>query len=326
MKESTSIKGTLIGVGNVGAKYDLSETDLVGSRTHLKALQRNDKIDQIHIVDPDVANLKNLANAPKVCGLSSQLSEVNLSSTESIVTIAAPSSSHTKLLVELNGQDFPCRNIICEKPLAYSLADIRELQKLPGSFTKKIIVNYSRTWSNDHQQVLQIAKENDLGKLLYISGVYDKGMVNNGVHLIDYLWGILDGKPEVLWCGNPIFDSDSSPTVSLNARIKDVPIYIVGNDARNYSRFEIHLFFKEGSISLTDSGRKISILKPQTHPEYQGYQILNPSSERETDLNCSLDKLLQEITEDQAVSNFKRSLEVEEFCLEIASKNYHGEG
>jgi len=316
----------LIGAGKIGAGYDNIATYDGPSLSHLRALQHSVYVEHVDIVDPDEDCLAGVRGRPKVRKCSTALEKQALVDPD-VIVIASPTPTHAGLLSlisEINTSDCP---IICEKPATSSATDLEIIDRLPPYFKRRIFVNYSRQWSTDHKQIVELIADQKLGSLNFVRCVYDKGILNNGVHLIDFLRTLLGNQINLAWVGDPIFDNGAQhPTISLKLTFGSVPVFIIGNDARNYSIFEMKFYFDGGTIELLDSGRELVVENPKRHSVFQDYKILKQTTRRTTDLTSAMDKMYQEILVGDATSNLQTAIDTEEFCLQILKSHKIGSG
>ena len=307
----------LIGAGKIGAGYDNITTYDGPSLSHLRALQHSVDVEHVDIVDPDEDCLAGVRDRPKVRKCFATLGKEALADSDLIV-IASPTPTHAGLLSlisEINTSDCP---IICEKPATSSATDLAIIDRLPSHFKNRVFVNYSRQWSIDHEQIGELIAGQKMGSLNLVRCIYDKGILNNGVHLINFLKTLLGNQIELAWVGDPIFDhGPENPTLSLKLTFGSVPAFIIGNDARNYSIFEMKFYFDGGTIELLDSGRELVMENPKQHTVFQDYTILKQTTRRTTDLISAMDKMYQEILTGEATSNLQTAIDTEEFCLQI---------
>ena len=307
----------LIGAGKIGAGFDNIATYDGPSLSHLRALQHSVNVEHVDIVDPDEDCLAGVRDRPKVRKCFTTLDKQVLVD-PGVIVIASPAPTHAGLLSlisEINTSDCP---IICEKPATSSATDLAIIDRLPSHFKNRVFVNYSRQWSIDHEQIGELIAGQKMGSLNLVRCIYDKGILNNGVHLINFLKTLLGNQIELAWVGDPIFDhGPENPTLSLKLTFGSVPAFIIGNDARNYSIFEMKFYFDGGTIELLDSGRELVMENPKQHTVFQNYTILKQTTRRTTDLISAMDKMYQEILTGEATSNLQTAIDTEEFCLQI---------
>jgi len=139
----------MVGLGKIALTYDqdLSEP-IENSRFSLgQALRDNCEFELMAGIDPDENAREQFEQAlgvPTYADLQSLPS--NLVNRVNAYVISAPTSVHTEILMTLAALT-PDPWVLCEKPMGSS---IQELQKIEQLFdTRKILVNYSRRFSND---------------------------------------------------------------------------------------------------------------------------------------------------------------------------------
>jgi predicted dehydrogenase len=327
MRTGTRTKSALlIGAGKIGAGYDSVATYYGPSLSHLRALQQSVNVEYIDIVDLDERSLAEVRGRPKVRKCCNTL-EKQLLIDSDVIVIASPTSTHADLLSLISGTNTSDGPIICEKPTSSSETDLVVVDSLPSQFKNRIFVNYSRQWSTDHIKIGKLISSGKLGALKFVRCLYDKGILNNGVHLIDILKTLLGNQIDLNWIGNPIFDNGpENPTLSFQITFGSVPVFVIGNDARNYSIFEMKFFFEGGTIELMDSGRELVEEQTKSHSIYPDYTVLEQTTRRTTDLTHAMDKMYQEILGEKADSNLQNAIDTERFCLQILRSHKNGQG
>ena len=325
MRPGTRTKSALlIGAGKIGAGYDSVAKYDGPSLSHLRALQHSVNVEHIDIVDPDENCLGKVRGRPKVRNCFTTLEKKALVDPD-VIVVAAPTATHAELLSLISEVSTSGCPIICEKPTTSSESDLTVVKSLSSQFKSRIFVNYSRQWSKDHTQIGELIADQRLGSLRFVRCVYDKGILNNGVHLIDFLRTLLGNQIDLAWIGDPVFDNGpGNPTLSLKLTFGSVPVFIIGNDARNYSIFEMKFFFEGGTIELVDSGRELVEEKTKRHNMYQEYTVLEQTTRRTTDLTHAMDKMYREILGGKAASNLQSAIDTEAFCLQLVRAHEMG--
>lgn len=287
-KNHKPIRTIVLGCGNIGSLWDevggLSKG--LPPLTHLGALSQNSAFCVTGIYD---TNETRAAEASKCWGGLPVLDSFESLSADNtdLVVLATPAIGRDELIKLFFQKNIKC--IFSEKPLTSNPSDAI---KLLGSLEKKnhnLLVNYSRTFSEDYQNLKAIIKAGELGEFAGGSAVYGKGLLNNGSHIISTIIDLI-GAPLKSERGDRIVDERSEdPTFDFTLYFNDnAKINVSGTDHRNYTILEIDLLFTEGRIKILDSGRKITIYKKQINSLYPGYSLLAAERELEPDLNLVL--------------------------------------
>ena len=134
-----------------------------------------------------------------------------------LITVAIPNDSHKDVVVKaLNAG----KNVICEKPVALSVAELDEMIAAAEKNQKLFTVHQNRRWDVDYLAMKQVANSGEIGELLNIEsrihgsrgipsdwrGVKKHGggmLYDWGIHLIDQIMMII---PETVTAVDCRFD------------------------------------------------------------------------------------------------------------------------
>lgn len=175
------------------------------------------------------------------------------------------------------------RVIFCEKPLASNPVDAEAIVAECERAGVPLIVNYNRRWD---PSVIQLKHELDTGawgQVRSVSGVYTRGVSNNGSHMVDLLQLLL-GPVRLTDVGMPIFDGfedDPSVPVFLQAE-SGIPVLISCGYARDYSLFELQLMTEFGVIAMEDGGMAWRLRRAFESSQFRNYRSLDSGLERVT--------------------------------------------
>lgn len=248
------IKTLLIGCGNIGAGYDLSDPSKVW--THAKAYSLRDDI-ELSIFDQDAAKAKQIADRYKAV-LVESLSELDYGKYE-IVSITTPTTTHYNFLEKLIKANVPV--IVCEKPVVNEIIQAEQLTELYRSGHSKILINYIRRFQTGYKEAKERVLKCSRNQLLRgIIIKYKRGFLNNASHAID----LLEFFFETAFCfkkfqsSASVFDAfDYDPTITATCLFHDVPVSFAGFANTSYAVFEIELFFSSSKVVICHSGNEI---------------------------------------------------------------------
>jgi len=167
--------------------------------------------------------------------------------------------------------------IFCEKPVTGTVKDTLKIKAACDQAGVLLGVNYLRRWD---ERVLGLKKEiatNQRGSLRSVVGYYNKGILNNGSHLLDLL-GFLIGEMSIKYVGQADYDffsNDPSVCVTLEAE-SAVPVLLVpGAKASDYSIFEIQMVFDNSMLLMLDGGLRWVERLAGDSDVFDGYRVLN---------------------------------------------------
>ncbi|VDB01298.1 hypothetical protein S1OALGB6SA_2400 [Olavius algarvensis spirochete endosymbiont] len=193
-----------------------------------------------------------------------------------ILHIASWTDTHPKLL-EM-GFHYRIPVIVCEKPLANSIADIRPVMEMAKSESTRVVVNHERRFSRDYQSIRKIINSNALGELLSLnSRLYMGGnkpsrktIYHDGTHMIDIVRFLCDADIDIQQAlGNPEKPGGKLLVIGSIGKT-DITIDISGS--RDHLVFELDLSFTSGRVRIGNG--TYEIWKSEESPYYSGFRSL----------------------------------------------------
>ncbi len=280
-------KCLLIGAGSIGAlKPD--NVDFLGETaplTHTHAIINNPEIKLIGIVERNIdtgmrcydkwgievfQSIDHFLQSPDKCD---------------IVTIATPTETHNKVIMEVVDKIKP-KLIICEKPFCLTLGESYYAKTLCDHNNIKLIINYSREFTTLNNFVEKL-KENKYGNIISCTLHYTRGLVRDGCHAI-HMFNKMFGKLE----NALILDYDDTvPIDDYSTADLTVPVYLqyekcktvvmVPHDGRNYSIFDIVILTTDYRISFMQHGKYVIIEPAQQEEVYGNFKSMNYRTKKE---------------------------------------------
>ncbi|MBI3633249.1 MAG: Gfo/Idh/MocA family oxidoreductase [Candidatus Vogelbacteria bacterium] len=272
-------KSVVIGAGRIGAFFDSPKSkDVV---THAHALTKHPRILFEGFFDMD----KNKSSsAAKVWGTNSfeDMSDMMTAVRPDIVSVCVPDEYHSNILMSV--VDYKPKLVICEKPLTTNLKDSLAVIECYSNKKIPILVNYSRRFSKTFQTLKNDINQNKYGQVLTASGIYTKGILHNGSHLLDlaaFFFGKLKESKSLF--GRMDYKS-SDKTVGGFASFEKCPqFYLMAGDERVYSIFEMDILFERARFTIINDGFNVLVRHVVDDPRYKGYLILSGPKKIKTD-------------------------------------------
>ena len=177
------------------------------------------------------------------------------------------------------------RLVFCEKPLTQDLWESTRWEQGCRAQGVTLVVNYTRQWDPSVNRLIDEVRGGHWGAVRSAVGYYNKGILNNGGHLVDMLLRLL-GPLEVVAAATPVHDHwDNDPTVSGLLRSKEgqVPICLAPAHARDYALFELELVCEMGVVRMRDGGLQWDTRQAAASPHFSGYRALAPVDARDGD-------------------------------------------
>lgn len=186
-----------------------------------------------------------------------------------IVVIATPPRTRL-ILVRLCIQQ-GVKAIICEKPLASTIAEAKTILRIVKKNGITFMVNYQRRFAPLFARVRRDIVSGALGKIQQVTCYYSNGLYNNGGHAIDALLYLLGEDMAVRWArvnrnamhvvGDPCIDA------VLETK-KGTRIHLQSVDQKSYGIFDIRVLgtcgervFTNYSSTLIETSARTSAFK-----------------------------------------------------------------
>ena len=274
------LKVLIIGCGNIAGGFDADSSAGATARTHAGAYAAHGQFSISACVEPD--NDKRAAFMAR-WGISDGYASVKqLLATHDraiksegfdVISICSPTASHHDDV--LHALDLEPKLIFCEKPVCNHLTETENLVQRCIDQGVLLAVNHNRRWDPEVTRLRDQLQSGEWGVIRSVTGIYSKGVLNNGSHMIDLLHDLL-GPLTLVDCGTPCIDySESDPSVPANlVSASGVRISLSCGDARDYSIFELQLVTQRGVIAMEDGGLRwrTRLSAPSAH--FAGYKTL----------------------------------------------------
>jgi len=278
-------KALIIGAGKMAAFFDKPKDTNILTHAHAYFAHKNFEI--AGFVDVD---LNKARGAAKVWGSAAFLSisdAYNNLKDIDVVSVCAPDEEHFKILKEI--AKFQPKIVFCEKPITNSAKEAQEIISLYKKRDIALLINYSRRFVGEIQNLQKEIKGGAFGDFLSGSAYYGKGLVHNGSHMIDLI-RLLVGEinsAEVYKKEADFFKQDASVSARLTLENNKI-INLSYINCNNFSIFELDLFFEKGRVRLIDSSGKIERFKRAKSQIYKGYRYLERASVIRTSLGRAM--------------------------------------
>lgn len=278
----------IIGAGQIAGGYDSLESEAV--LTHAHAYKRHKDFNLLGFYDIDFNSASNMAKKWD-CSAFTTLDEIK---TVDVISICTPDEYHlesVKAVLKLNP-----KIIFLEKPLSNDIEEAKEII----SISKKIpiLVNYSRRFTPEFQEIALKIKNNEFGNYQSGNGLYGKGFIHNGSHMTNLL-NLLLGKIDKQLTINEFVDfKESDPTKTMILTMGNSKQFIMGGlDCRNFDIFEMDLIFEKGRIKIIEFGNKIEVYKVVEYEKIKGYKVLGLDKIIETQKDFAMLKAVENIAQ-----------------------------
>jgi predicted dehydrogenase len=270
----------IVGCGNIAGVFDQGRPSSDLPLTHAGGYSRDARFDLAACVEPDDKRLRAFVDAWGVsAGFHSVDEALNSGCQFDVISICSPTHCHSHDLEMV--LRFKPKLIFCEKPVTTSVAETESLVTECGKLGIQLAVNFTRRWDPDISKLKADMEEGRWGRLRSVVGYYNKGILNNGSHMLDLLH-LLVGPMDIVNLGKPIYDFfPDDPTVPVwLVGPQDVPVHLVCGHAEDYAIFELQLVFSQGVMTMEEGGmfwRERRVLDSDT---FKGYRMLEEGVRR----------------------------------------------
>lgn len=270
-------KCLIIGLGQIGMGYDLAIDPAKAVYSHARAFSLHPAFELLAAVDPSAtqrALFERHYGQPAYSDTESALK----AETASVVVIASPTVEHGRILSTVLSHIKP-KAILCEKPLAYDLAEAYKMVEICESSGVKLFVNYMR---RADPGAVEVKKRIEAGAIaMPIKGVawYSKGFLHNGSHFFNLLefWLGKFVKAKVLDAGRLWDNQDPEPDVQVEFERGKVVFQSAWEEA--FSHYTIELLSPSGRLRYEQGGEYVAWQSTYSDPNFSGYNTLQAAPE-----------------------------------------------
>ena len=310
----------IIGAGNIGAFYDTPDSKNI--LTHAHAIKEHPGFKLVGFVDNDSERAKVAATIWETSSFQS-IDEAFSKTDVDVVCVAVPDEFHYTVLKEVVFR--AVKIVLAEKPITKTLVEADEIIALYNQLNVSLLVNYTRRFVPEFQDVKKLIYDQSFGKYVFGAGYYGKGVLHNGSHMINLLEYLIGDVKEVE-VKEKVFDFyNDDPSVSARLTLENGrPFNLQYIDQNMYTIFEMDLFFENTRIRIIDSGYKILFSKVSESSILKGYKTLSEVKELETSLGCALNYTYENVFSSLAngevlISSHSSARKSMATCLKISS-------
>lgn len=275
------LKVLIIGGGNIAGGFDAQRQSSSLPLTHAGAFTAHGGFELTACVEPDDAKRDAFMARWGVKHSFQDMTQAAASGLHfDVVSICSPSSTHHANAVTTLA--LKPRLVFCEKPLCLSVAKAEDLVRRCNDAGVLLAVNHNRRWDSAVIELKSELARGEWGALRSATGYYNKGVLNNGSHLVDLLHYLV-GPLALVHAGIPIHDFwPQDPSIpALLASQAGTPIMLNCGHAADYSLFELQLVLERGVVAMEDGGLRWHRRRAVLSPEFSGYTALEAGSRDE---------------------------------------------
>lgn len=311
----------IIGAGRIAAQFDGIESKKVLTHAHAYYLNPLVNLAGIYDINFSVATTaakKWSTHAYRNLGI--MFREVK----PDIVSVCTPDDQHFFVLQEI--LKYHPKIVICEKPITTKIADTEKIIKLYKKNKIPLLVNYSRRFDGTVQKLKKELAQGKYGKVIAATGIYSKGILHVGSHLIDlsiYLFGKLEKALPLL----AVNDYDRrDKTVAGFLQFSGCPqFHLLATDQRHFTMFELDVICERARFRFVDEGFWLTTQLIEPDLIFSGYTILSMPKKQATQLDNAMSKLVNNAIEYlnnhiPLICTAENALEAQKICINLLKK------
>ena len=291
MKTDKKIKTAIIGLGKITWAYE--KDPLVGKSddfpTHFRVLSRHPNFYLAAAQDKSAKAGNSFLSYAKDFGLTPKVYEdweaMIKKENPGLLVVASSTESHYEICSR--AIDLGIKNILCEKPISFSLKEARKLVQKAEKNKCVLFVNYPRAFNPSYIELCKKIQKGFFGKIQSFDAKYSKGIFNNGTHVLDLLIRMFGEVKKVQGLKNLTCDFGKvDPTVSATISFENgVSGYIHGLNGNFYNIFELDIIGGLGRLKMVsdkDPRGLIDTTKGHYHVYDNIYSGINRCSGRDS--------------------------------------------
>lgn len=320
--KSNLLSVLIVGCGNIAGVFDQSRSHCDLPLTHAGAYTLDGRFNLAACVEPDDNRCAEYMAAWGVPVRFHTIEEVLDSGYRfDIISICSPTICHEHDL-EIALRLKP-KLIFCEKPVTSSVAQTERLVAECRKANIPFAVNHTRAWDPDISKLPASMHSGQWGCLRSAVGIYNKGILNNGSHMLDLLHRLI-GPMDIVKVGKPILDFfPNDPTVPAWLESpRGLPVQLVCGHAEDYAIFELQLVFSQGVLTMEDGGLFWRVRRTVDSDTFAGYRMLDAGirqvGQYPSAMLRAVDNIYRAITQgDALVSMGESALAAQRVCERI---------
>ncbi len=256
-------KVAIIGCGKIAGLNDDPASKSIN--THAKAYRNNSSTDLICAADLNTERLEQFGRIWSIKKLYQDYMDMLHEEEPHIISVCTSNNTHYDILKNIARACRP-KIVFCEKPMTLSVSEAEEIVNLYKDGNILFAVNHTRRYEPGHIAIKDFMKRGGIGKIQKVIGYYYKGIVHNGIHMLDYLMDVL-GAPVTERILGAAEEPESDFTLDAFVLFEgNVPCYILGFDKQYFDIFEMDFIGTEGRMRIDDFGLTFRYWKRESNP------------------------------------------------------------
>jgi predicted dehydrogenase len=287
----------IIGCGNIAGQFDMSNSPDQLPCTHAGAFSADKRFSITACLDPVLEKRQAFKDYWKIEKAYSSIEEMLADKQQyDVICLCSPTTNHIhdlNALFKINP-----KLIFCEKPIAETHEDAQFIVQQCKYRNIRLCINYTRRWDPKIHELAERIESQYYGELRSITAIYNKGIMNNGSHLIDLLHYLL-GNLSIEFISSPsndFFNNDLTMPVLLRSE-SHIPIQFTIAHAEDYSMAELQFVFSKGILTMEQGGLYWSFRKKTNSERFKDYDVVGPAERIKGDYEHAMTAAVNNIYE-----------------------------
>ena len=322
MMNSPTLNVLIIGCGNIAGGFDAVRADNALPFTHAGAYRKHGGFTLGACIDPDAQKREAFQNHWQVKNAYAKLDPAQHTAGEfDVISICSPTANHAEQIDAAIALE--PKLIFCEKPVTTLLADTLYCVQRCDEEGIQFAVNHTRRWAPDVLRLQQELKSGHWGQVRAVVAHYNKGILNNGAHMLDLL-RFLFGSLNLDSADKPVWDfwPDDPSIAALLHSEAGIPISLSVAHASDYAFFELQIITERGALSMENGGLNWRIRRTIQSPDFKDYRSLGAGEMLEGEYAMAMTNAINNIynavtSGEPLASDGNSALEAQRLCEQI---------
>ena len=263
----------IVGCGRIAGGFDDERKSAEFALSHAGAYRKDATVRLDACVDTNADIAEAFAQRWSVGQAYTHCDDIPDGSEFDVISICTPTSFHRSSVEKV--LRFNPSVIFLEKPVSSSAEVSSGLLDQCREKGIALVVNYSRRWDRRLSGVRRRLENGELGSLRAVAGIYNKGIRNNGSHMLDALTEIV-GPLTPEWVSlRPDNTRVEDPDVDAVLISREgVRCTLISTESEDFAQFELTFLTSQGEIRMLDGGLRWSERLAEDNPDFAGYKRL----------------------------------------------------
>lgn len=312
----------IIGCGNIAGGFDAVRPEDALPFTHAGAYRKHGGFSLGACIEPDAHKREAFQTHWKVQQAFEKFEPAQHQTGEfAVISICSPTAKHAEQIDTAIA--LKPKLIFCEKPVTTNVADTLYCVQRCEEEGIQFAVNHTRRWAPDILRLKQELSAGHWGQIRSVVAHYNKGVLNNGAHMLDLLRYLL-GTLNLASADKPVWDFwEDDPSIAAQLQSESgIPVYLNVAHASDYAFFELQITTERGVISMENGGLNWRIRRTIQSPDFKDYRSLGAGEmvdgEYAMAMTNAISNIYNAITSGEALaSNGYSALQAQRLCEQI---------